>query len=237
MAALFVAGTGTDIGKTYVTAALLRSLVAAGRAVEALKPVVSGFDEAAPAGSDPAVLLQAMGQPVTPETLDRISPWRYAAPLAPNQAARLEGRAVDAAAVIGFCRAGITAPGERLVFVESAGGIMSPLDDATTMLDLAKALAVPVLLVAGSYLGTISHTLTAAAIIQAAGLEIAAVVVNESEGAPSLADAVAEMSARLPGVAVAALTRGGDGAPLLDLLQARPFSPRGRRCPREGGGG
>ena len=60
MPALFIAGTGTDIGKTYVTAALLRALKAEGRAVDALKPVVSGFDEAAPAGSDPAVLLEAM---------------------------------------------------------------------------------------------------------------------------------------------------------------------------------
>lgn len=218
MAALFVAGTGTDIGKTYVTAALLRALLAAGRALDALKPVVSGFDEAALEGSDPAVLLQAMGQPVTPETLDRISPWRYAAPLAPNQAARLEGRAVDAEAVTGFCRARIAAAGERLLFVESAGGVMSPLDDATSMLDLAKALAAPVLLVAGSYLGTISHTLTAATVIRAAGLEMAAVVVNESEGAPSLTDAVEEMRARLPGVAVAALARNGDGDDLLDLL-------------------
>ncbi|HEX4197422.1 MAG TPA: dethiobiotin synthase [Caulobacteraceae bacterium] len=218
MDALFVAGTGTDIGKTYVTAALLRAVAASGRTAEALKPVVSGFDEAAPAGSDPAVLLQALGRPLTPESLDRISPWRYRAPLAPNQAARLEGRAVDAEAVIGFCRSRIADAEGGLVFIESAGGIMSPLDEATTMLDLAKTLAAPVLLVAGSYLGTLSHTLTAAAVIHAAGLQIAAVVVNESQGAPSLSDVVDEIRSRLPGVRVVTLERCGDGAEIVDAV-------------------
>jgi dethiobiotin synthetase len=218
MPALFVAGTGTDIGKTYVTAALLRALVAAGRATDALKPVVSGFDEAAPASSDPAVLLAALGQAVTAEALNRISPWRYAAPLAPNQAAALEGRRVDAEAVIAFCRAGIVAGGEALTFIESAGGIMSPLDDRLTMLDLALALEAPVLLVAGAYLGTISHTLTAAAVMRAAGLQLAAVVVNEDEPGPGLREAADEIAARLAGVTVATLARDADGASLAAYL-------------------
>jgi dethiobiotin synthetase len=215
MPALFIAGTGTDIGKTYVTAALLRAI---SKPVRALKPVVSGFDEAAPAGSDSALLLQAMGLAVTADALDRISPWRYAAPLAPNQAAALEGRRIDAEAVIAFCRAGIAAGGEALTFVESAGGIMSPLDDALTMLDLAQALRAPVLLVAGSYLGTISHTLTAAEVIRSAGLGLQAIVVNESEQGPSLEDAVDEIAFRLPGVAVASLARGADGKALVAYL-------------------
>ncbi len=218
MPALFVAGTGTDVGKTYVTAALLRALAGAGRTVGALKPVVSGFDEAAPAGSDPAVLLGALGKTVTLEALDRVSPWRYAAPLAPNQAARLEGRQVDADAVIAFCREAIAAGGEALTFVESAGGIMSPLDDALTMLDFAQALSAPVLLVAGAYLGTISHTLTAVAVIRAAGLDLRAVVVNEDGPGPGLDQAADEIASRLTGVAVARLARDSDGAALLPYL-------------------
>jgi dethiobiotin synthetase len=215
MPALFVAGTGTDVGKTYVTAALLRALSGTGRA---LKPVVSGFDEAAPAGSDPALLLEAMGLAVTADALNRISPWRYAAPLAPNQAAKLEGLSLDAEAVIAFCRAGMTASREALTFIESAGGIMSPLNDALTMLDLAQALGASVLLVAGSYLGTISHTLTAAEVIRGAGLNLRAIVVNESEQGPSLQDAVNEIAYRLPGVPVAALARGEDGRALRSYL-------------------
>ena len=218
MPALFVAGTGTDIGKTYVTAALLRALVGVGRAVDALKPVVSGFDEAAPTGSDPAVLLGALGRTVTPEALNRISPWRYAPPLAPNQAAELEGRRIDADEVIAFCRAEIAARSDTLTFVESAGGIMSPLDDELTMLDFAQALRAPVLLVAGSYLGTISHTLTAVEVIRGARLCLRAIVVNESEQGPRLQDAVDEIAYRLPGIPVATLGRGGDGVALLPYL-------------------
>ncbi|MGA9950067.1 MAG: AAA family ATPase, partial [Xanthobacteraceae bacterium] len=59
MTAIFITGTGTDVGKTYVTAALIRHLRQMGRSVEALKPVVSGFDPALPATSDPGVLLKA----------------------------------------------------------------------------------------------------------------------------------------------------------------------------------
>ena len=218
MPALFVAGTGTDIGKTYVTAALVRALLGAGRAANALKPIVSGFDEAAPAGSDPAVLLKALGRPATPDALNHISPWRYVAPLAPNQAAALEGRCVDAEAVIGFCRARIAADGEALTFIESAGGIMSPLDDELTMLDLARALDVPVLLVAGAYLGTISHTLTAVEVIRAAGLELCGVVVNEDGPSPGLDEAAGEIARRLGAVPVATLARGADGAALATYL-------------------
>jgi dethiobiotin synthetase len=218
MPALFVAGTGTDVGKTYVTAALLRALAGAGRAVDVLKPVVSGFDEAAPAGSDPVVLLGALGHAVVPDTLNRISPWRYAAPLAPNQAAALEGRRVDAEAVIEFCRAGIAADADTLTFVESAGGIMSPLDDHLTMLDLARALDAPVLLVAGAYLGTISHTLTAVEVIRAAGLDLRAVIVNEDGPGPGLNQAADEIASRVSGVAVATLARDASGAALFAYL-------------------
>ncbi|MGE4220566.1 MAG: ATP-dependent dethiobiotin synthetase BioD, partial [Alphaproteobacteria bacterium] len=65
MSAVFVTGTGTDIGKTFVAAGLIRHLRAQGSAPDALKPVVSGFDPALPAGSDPAVLLEALGRPVS----------------------------------------------------------------------------------------------------------------------------------------------------------------------------
>ena len=63
MSAYFVTATGTDIGKTFVTAGLIRYLRAAGRPVDALKPVVSGFDPSVVETSDPAVLLRALGRP------------------------------------------------------------------------------------------------------------------------------------------------------------------------------
>src|SRR4051812_34471232 len=102
MAALFITATGTDIGKTFVTAGLIAELHATGRPVHAIKPVVTGFEPGHVAGSDPGVLLDAMGLPDT--DLEKISPWRFKAPLAPDMAASQEGRSLDFSALVTFCR-------------------------------------------------------------------------------------------------------------------------------------
>jgi dethiobiotin synthetase len=219
MAGLFITGTGTDVGKTYVTAGLIRALTAAGRPLDLLKPVVSGFDPDHPEGSDPAELLAAAGLPLTPETLEAISPWRYRAPLSPPLAARLQGSALDAGAVIGLCKRRAAEAGERLLLAEGAGGVMSPLDDELTMLDLARELGLPVLLVAGSYLGTISHTLTAAAVLAAAGAPLLAVAVSESPDAPALDETLDALRRHLGGTPVHVVERGGAvPQPLFDLV-------------------
>ena len=158
MSAFFVTATGTDIGKTYVTAGLLRHLRSEG--ASAIKPVVSGFTAESAAMSDPVQLLEAMGEAVTAETLAQISPWRFAEPLSPDMAAAREGRAVDCDALVEFCRARVFRA-EGPFFVEGVGGVMVPLDAHHTVRDWMAALGLPVVLVAGSYLGTISHTLTA----------------------------------------------------------------------------
>jgi len=212
MPALFVAGAGTDVGKTYVGAELIRTLVARGVAVEALKPVVSGFDPADWRLSDPGQLIAALGRPLDDETLHAMSPWRFAAALSPEMAARLEGRSLDSAQIIAFARQRIAAFAPRLVLVEGAGGIMSPVDEHTTGVDLMTGVGAPVLLVGGSYLGAISHTLTAIEVLRARNLTIKAVVVSESEGAGTpFAETVAAIE-RLSGFTpVIAAPRGGAG--------------------------
>lgn len=195
MTALFVTATGTDIGKTFVTAGLIRHLRAAGRAVAAIKPVVSGFDPGAWRDSDPAVLLDALGRPATAEELDAISPWRFKAPLSPHTAAQHEGRAIAFQEVAEFCRRAM-ASRRGILLIEGVGGIMVPLDDRHTVLDLMSVLRTPIVLLAGSYVGTISHTLTALEVLARRNLNIAAVVISESEGsAASLADTVATIAA------------------------------------------
>ncbi len=199
--ALFVTATGTEIGKTYVSAMLVRHLRAAARPVRALKPVLSGFDAARPWVSDTAVLLDALGSPLDEETIAAVSPWRYAAPLSPNMAARAEGRPLDVDALVAFCEralAAARADGAALV-IEGVGGVMVPLDERRTVLDWLARLRVPALLVTGSYLGAISHTLTCLEVLRHRGVPVAAVVVNESENGVALA-ATAETIAAFAGL-------------------------------------
>ena len=188
MSAVFITGTGTDVGKTFVAAGLIRYFRGLGRPVNALKPLVSGFDPAAPSGSDPAILIEALGREVKPEELKRVSPWRFRAPLSPDMAARAENRAIDLQAVVDFCRSAI-AGNDGTLLIEGIGGIMVPLDDRRTVLDLMIALNLPLILVAGSYLGTLSHVLSAQDVIFRHALDLRVIVVSETEGAPAPLDA------------------------------------------------
>lgn len=181
MAGLFVTSTGTGIGKTFVTAGLVRYLRAEGRKVEAFKPVISGFDPRLVEQSDTGLLLSALSRPSNEAEIERMSPWRFAAPLSPDMAAAKENRTVDFDALVKFSQTALASPADA-VLIEGVGGIMVPLDRAHTVLDWMAALDIPLLLVAGSYLGTISHTLSAVAVLRQHGLKLAMIVVSESEG-------------------------------------------------------
>jgi len=192
--AVFVTGTGTDVGKTFITAGLIRQFHRQGSAVSALKPIVTGFDPERAAASDPGVLLAALDRSVNPEELDRVSPWRFAAPLSPDLAARRENRQLDYRALVDFSSNAIAAH-RGVLFIEGIGGIMVPLDDRHTVLDWMTMLRVPLLLVAGSYVGTISHTLTALHVLARRNLDVAAIAISESAGsAAALDDTVATIA-------------------------------------------
>jgi dethiobiotin synthetase len=217
MKSLFVAGTGTDIGKTHVACALIQAVRARGLTVDAFKPVVSGFDPADPDASDPGRLAQALGEP---DALPRISPRRYRAPLAPNLAARLEGETLRLDDLVSDCRERLARPGRDLLLIEGAGGVMSPLTDDATNLDLMIALELPILLVAGSYLGTVSHVLTALEVMRARDLTVAAIVMSESLNAPDLAqtaDMLRAFETRTP-LILAPRAETWDASALADLL-------------------
>jgi dethiobiotin synthetase len=207
MSATFVTSTGTDIGKTFITAGLIRYLREAGQAVHALKPVVSGYDTSVVETSDPAVLLNALGMPIDAGTIERIAPWRFRAPLSPDLAAAREGRSIDFGKLIDFSRKEI-ASAKGILFIEGVGGIMVPLDAERTVLDWMAELQIPVLLVVGGYLGTISHTLTALDVLSAHHLKVAAIVVSESERNPvELEDTVASIARFAHGVGVVGMPR------------------------------
>ena len=194
MAAYFVTSTGADVGKTFVTAGLIRRLREAGAAVDALKPVVNGYDSSVVETSDPAVLLAALGRPLTADEVARISPWRFRAPLSPDLAAAREGRTLAFDELVAFSRAAVDAA-KGILLIEGVGGIMVPLDGRHTVLDWMAVLHIPLLLVVGGYLGTISHTLTALDVLAQRKLAVAAIVVSESERNPvELADTVASIA-------------------------------------------
>jgi dethiobiotin synthetase len=216
--AVFVTATGTNIGKTFITAALIRHLRAAGRSVEALKPVVTGFDAAAATASDPGVLLAALGRPVSIEEIAGIAPWRYRAPLSPDMAARRENRPLDFAALCEFSQRAVGMRRDVLL-IEGIGGVMVPLDDEHTVLDWMARLGLPVVLIAGSYLGTLSHTLTALDALRRRELPVLAVIVNETEGsAVPLADTIDSIARFARPVEVLGLPRCPDAAPDVSRL-------------------
>jgi dethiobiotin synthetase len=194
VSAIFITATGTDVGKTFVAASLIGLLRQLGHTVDAIKPVVSGFDPAKPAASDPGVLLEALGLPVTPEEIARTSPWRFRDPVSPDLAASREGRRIDVDQVIAFCQ-GAVAQNRGVLLIEGVGGIMVPLDGERTILDVMMALRLPLIVVAGSYLGTISHTLTALDALYRRELDVLAIIVSETPGSTvPLDDVVATLS-------------------------------------------
>jgi len=180
----FVTGAGTDIGKTYVTSLLIRQLKAAGRTVLALKPVVSGVSAIESPGfadSDTAKLLAAQGLDVTPGTVETCSPWRFKEPLSPDMAAAIEGKTVGLKAVRDWClRRVAEAPEAAVVLIEGVGGIMSPMTSDALNLDMVKALGCEALMVTGSYLGALTHALTALETLKAHDVPVRAIILNES---------------------------------------------------------
>jgi dethiobiotin synthetase len=196
---LFITGTDTDVGKTYVAALVARSLAASGRRVGVYKPAASGCirDAQGCLVSDDAVALwEAAGRP---GDLEYVCPQRFAAPLAPHLAARAEGREIDA----DLLRTGLDYWRSRceIVLVEGAGGLMSPLGDGEYVADLAGDFSFPLIVISRNILGTINATLQTliAASVYRGGLKVAGIVLNHP--APpandlSLATNRAEIAAR-----------------------------------------
>lgn len=207
MPPIFVTSSGTEIGKTYVSAMLTRELKA-----RAIKPLVSGIDEETFAESDPAALLAAMGEEVSYVNAGLVSRWRFKAALSPDMAAKREGRGIDFGELVDECVS--AAKKHDPLVIEGVGGLMVPLDGAHTVLDWMKALdaetGLASILVVGAYLGTISHTLTTLAVMRAEGLTPRVIVVSEKEPGPVPAEETAETIARFSGgVPVRIVPRGG----------------------------
>jgi dethiobiotin synthetase len=176
---LFITGTDTEIGKTYVAAMIARALVAAGHRVGVYKPAASGCERRNDelVSDDALTLWQAAG---SPGTLAEVCPQVFAAAKAPHLAALDEGKKLDAS----LLRSGLEVWLDRsdVVIVEGAGGLMSPLGEDEFVADLAYDLGFPLIVVADNRLGAINHVLQT--LITAAtfrdGLPVAGVVLNQA---------------------------------------------------------
>lgn len=192
MRKFFITSSGTNIGKTLVTTTLCEQLRVQGKTVRALKPVISGYD-AKDDASDTALILKSCGLGQAP---DAISPWRFAAPLSPNMAAAREGKIIALDEVLAFCRA---QPPVDVLLVEGVGGVMVPLNERHTVRDWIEALCWPVILVGGTYLGAISHTLASVEALAARGIGLHALAVSESDASTvGLAETIETLAAFLP---------------------------------------
>lgn len=176
MSAYFVSAVGTGIGKTFTTCALLHATRARGQQAQGYKPIISGWDDAQNT-ADTLEIIRAGG---AGQTIEEVSPWRFSAPLSPHRAASLENRTLDVEALVSWSRARLGQQG--LTLIEGVGGVMVPLTDTSTTLDWMAALGLPVILVTGSYLGSISHTLTALHALRSRKLHVQALVMSESHG-------------------------------------------------------
>lgn len=223
--AVFVTASGTEIGKTLVACALAHQARIAGRPVRVLKPVATGFDEMNMGESDTINLLTAAGIPLTENAVVACTPWRFREPLAPDMAAARENRTIDFGAVLAHCRAAL---GENhLTVIEGVGGTMVPLGGSETVRDLIAELEVPAVLVAGSYLGAVSHALCALESLLVRAIPVRGIVVSESVNAPVPLDetcaAIADFSP-VPVIALprlAAGTRPWEAAPDFSALLGR----------------
>jgi dethiobiotin synthetase len=161
-------------------------------------------------------LLRAQGLDVTSANLDAVSPWRFTAALSPDMAAAREKRGIPFDALVAWCRT----MSERtdVTLIEGIGGVMVPLDEGHTVLDWIAALGAPTLLVVGSYLGTLSHSLTAVAALRQRGVTVAGIVVSESAQQPVAAAETAATLARFVAPLPIHVLARASTAPLLPIL-------------------
>lgn len=173
MQRLFITGTDTDAGKTYVAVALLQGLKALGYRTLAQKPVAAGVD-ASGFNSDALQLQRHMTEPIS---YQQVNPYCLTEPVAPHLVAEKAGLKLDFSHLSAALRALEELPAD-IALVEGAGGWLLPLDQQLTMADWVCAEQLPVLLVVGMKLGCLNHTLLTVDSIHRSGVRLIGWVAN-----------------------------------------------------------
>ncbi len=175
---LFVTGTDTGVGKTFVAAAIARRLRSMGCAVGVMKPVETGLPAGSDDNSDAERLKAAAGIHNEP---DLISPYRFALPIAPLAAARAARQTIEQARVLDCYRQ--LAERHDVMVVEGAGGLLVPTGPTWDMRDLILWMGLPVVLVGRAGLGGINHALLSLEALSARKAPVLALLLNETEAA------------------------------------------------------
>jgi len=203
---VFVTATDTDVGKTYLTAAIAATLRAQGLSVGVAKPVITGLDEPGPHDH---------------ELLGAVTAARFGPAASPHLAAELAGAPLTAAALIAAVSR--AAAGHDAVLVEGVGGLLVPLAQDYSVRDLARDLGLPLVIAARPGLGTINHTLLTLEAARAAGLDVRAVVLTPWGAEPTAVERSNRdtLSRSAP---VEVLLRDGDASalPIRGWLERRP---------------
>jgi dethiobiotin synthetase len=174
MRGIFVTGTGTEVGKSIVAAAVCAALAARRERVAAFKPVVTGLDE--PGGDWPADHELLAGAASAGQLPADVAPHRYGPALSPHFAAELAGETIEPAQLVEAART--AGQGADALVCEGVGGLLVPITPGYLVRDLAVDLGLPVVVAAGTGLGTINHTLLTVEAARAAGLGVAAVIMT-----------------------------------------------------------
>jgi dethiobiotin synthetase len=171
---LFVTGTDTGVGKSLLAAAICAGLTARGERVGAFKPVVTGLDEPDPVWPADHELLA--GAASAGQRAEDVAPYRFGPPASPHLAAELAGATIEPPRL--RAAAAQAARGADVLVCEGVGGLAVPLTAGYLVRDLARDLALPVVVAARPGLGTINHTLLTVEGAHAAGLIVAGVVLT-----------------------------------------------------------
>ncbi len=221
--AFFITGTDTNVGKTFVSTLIARSLRAVGIDAGVMKPVETGCAEAEGSlvPADAVALKEAAG---SNDPLDIINPYRFAPPLSPNVAARLSGVEIDLNRIESAFKT-LSAVHE-IILVEGAGGLLVPMNNYHAMADLALRLNARLVIVAASRLGVINHALLTCECARSRGLGIAGVILNNpspSEDDLSVRYNRSEIERYAPVLAEVPYTPTGEALPKLPEALLKNF--------------
>ena len=189
---IFMTGTDTDVGKTWVGCQIIKELQQQGHDIAPRKPVESGWNDEI-TQTDAWKLASAANKQ---QQLAVICPNRFKAPLSPRRAAQLEGCHVSLAQLKRQCLDTVTS--EQILYVEGAGGFYSPLCEDGLNVDLCEALDLPIILVAEDKLGCINHVLLTVAVIKQRGLRLLCILLNQRQANKTQQDNLHDLREYLP---------------------------------------